>query len=287
MFFAVRISNLSYRQALKANRFVLKLVWSSEIELIVSCYFFKSFKIFTLKFLSRLVTACTKFWYTSSMVTTDIKITLFFYLVTTETKKGQRDFFRQLLIPRTKLKRRLSFSTQRDYLRDLILMGNFFEVFFRAFERGNDFWGDVWNLWQSSLVASATKKKWAPSWSADVWDPWKISSSGDVCKQPRKMSCWGFFMMNSLMTFAAFLASAEVVFSCVCFLFLLVEWHFYLSWGVMSPSLFKKIPFQAVDNVFLITEVGLQILCNETYILDLFGCSYLVATSCQMFYGKE
>ena len=28
-------------------------------------------------------------------------------------------------------------------------------------------------------------------------------------------------------------------------------------------------------------------LCYETYILDLFGCSYLVATFCEMFYGKK
>ena len=47
------------------------------------------------------------------MVTTDAKNALFFYLVTTETEKGQGDFFRQLPGPLTEKKRRLSFATQR------------------------------------------------------------------------------------------------------------------------------------------------------------------------------
>ena len=54
------------------------------------------------------------------MVTTDTKSALFFYLVTSETEKGQGDFFRQLLGPRTEKKRRLSFTTQRDYLSEQI-----------------------------------------------------------------------------------------------------------------------------------------------------------------------
>ena len=54
------------------------------------------------------------------MVTTDTKNALFFYLVTTETEKGQGDFFPQLLGPRTERKRRLSFATERDYFSEQI-----------------------------------------------------------------------------------------------------------------------------------------------------------------------
>ena len=54
------------------------------------------------------------------MVTTDTKNALFFYLVTTETEKGQGDFFRQLLGPRAERKRRLSFAIQKDYLSEQI-----------------------------------------------------------------------------------------------------------------------------------------------------------------------
>ena len=89
-------------------------------------FFSKILEIFSLSFPSSIVTANTKFGCSSTRVPTDTKNTLFFYLVTTETKNGQRDFFLKFLRLRTKKNKRLSFPAQRDYLGERNWVGELF-----------------------------------------------------------------------------------------------------------------------------------------------------------------
>ena len=82
--------------------------------------FSKLLKSLLWKFPRALETADTKLWRSSTKVTTDTKMLSSSIWWLLRPKKGQRDFFRQLLRPRTKTKRRLSYPNQEAYLRERI-----------------------------------------------------------------------------------------------------------------------------------------------------------------------
>ena len=187
-----------------------------------------------------------------------------------------------------------------------------FEIFCRKSfldksNRGRDFWGDVWNLAQTFL-GDVWNQRVRPSRSDDVWNPWKnLLVFGDVWDQKAAASS----SVALTLTFSCPNPSClgEVIWHCfLCvwggggvmspsfweMLFLLLRnallpllslWY-QLGGGGRDVTLFvKKLKnsFSEGRQCFLnqwVRSPVLCYLCYETYILDLFGCSYLVLVRC-------